>query len=163
MRNGGPGMEIRQARDADAAAMNAVLEPILRRWGSDRPRGAAHVRAHYIAHPDRVACAVACAGGRLVGFQSLKRAGPGNPYDLPEGWGIIGTYVAAAAAGQGCGRALFAVTRAAAEAAGLLRIDATIAAGNAEGLAYYAALGFRPWRRHGSALGKVYEVDALRR
>jgi GNAT superfamily N-acetyltransferase len=156
-------MKIRQARAADAAAMNAILEPILERWGSARPRGADHVRAHYIAHPDSLACHLAEVGGRVSGFQSLKRAAAGNPYDLPEGWGIIGTYVAPEAAGQGVGRALFAATRAVAMAAGLDRIDATIGSGNAEGLAYYEALGFRTWRERGSAVCKVFDLGAVRR
>ena len=148
------GFAIRQAGPDDAAAMDAVLTPILERWGSARPRGAALVLSHYIGHPDRLSCAVAVAEGRIVGFQSLKRATPGNVHDLPEGWGIIGTYVAAEAAGRGVGRALFLETLDAAERAGLNDIDATIGAGNAEGLAYYAALGFADWRTVGTAVGK---------
>lgn len=143
--------------------MDAVLTPILERWGSPRPRGAALVLSHYIAHPDRLSCAVAVTQtGRIVGFQSLKRATPGNPYDLPEGWGIIGTYVAAEAAGHGIGRALFAVSLDAARRAGLTAIDATIAADNAGALAYYAALGFTDWRRRGTALGKCLRLDPAR-
>jgi GNAT superfamily N-acetyltransferase len=167
MRNGAGrqavAMRIRQAQAEDAAAMDAVLSPILERWGSDRPRGPAHVLSHYVAHPARLSCCIAEEGGRILGFQSLKRAEAGNPYDLPEGWGIIGTYVAAEASGRGVARALFNATRAMAEAAGLSRIDATIGAANAEGLAYYEALGFRTWRKTGSAVGKVCDVAPLRR
>jgi hypothetical protein len=63
----------------DAAAMDAVL--ILERWGSDRLRGPNVLapRPHLLR----------AETGGSVGFQSLKRAM--NPYDLPEGWGIIGT------------------------------------------------------------------------
>lgn len=156
-------MRIRRAEAADAAALDGVLTPILERWGSARPRGADHVRAHYIEHPDSLACHLAEAEGRVLGFQSLKRAMPDNPYDLPEGWGIVGTYVAAEAAGRGIGRALFAATLRAALAAGLERIDATIGAENADGLAYYEALGFRTWRERGSAIGKAYDLAPLRR
>jgi GNAT superfamily N-acetyltransferase len=151
-------MRIRQAQAGDAEAMDAVLTPILARWGSDRPRGSDHVLAHYIAHPARLSCCVAEEAGRVLGFQSLKRAEPGNPYDLPPGWGIIGTYVSEDAVGRGVGRALFAVSLAAAQAAGLPRIDATIGAGNADGLAYYEALGFRTWRSRGTHIGKVFDV-----
>jgi GNAT superfamily N-acetyltransferase len=156
-------MRIRRAEAADAAAMDGVLTPILERWGSARSRGADHVRAHYIAHPDSLACHLAEDGGRILGFQSLKRATPGNPHDLPEGWGIVGTYVAAEAAGMGVGRALFAATLRAALAAGLERIDATIGEGTAEGLSYYEALGFRTWRERGTAIGKAYDLASLRR
>jgi GNAT superfamily N-acetyltransferase len=148
------GFGIRQAGPEDARGMDAVLTPILERWGSTRERGAAVVLARYIAHPDRLSCAVAVMEGRIVGFQSLKRAVRGNPYDLPEGWGIIGTYVAAEARGTGVGRALFAVSLEVAERARLPFIDATIGAGNTEGLAYYAALGFDDWRMQGTAVGK---------
>jgi GNAT superfamily N-acetyltransferase len=151
-------MRIRQANAEDAAAMDAVLSPILDLWGSSRPRGADHVRAHYILHPARISCCVAETGGSLVGFQSLKRAMDGNPYDLPEGWGIIGTYVAVKAAGRGVGRALFAESLRAAQASGLTWIDATIGAANAEGLGYYAALGFEDWRDLNGATGKRIRV-----
>lgn len=156
-------MRIRRAEPADAAAMDAVLTPILEGWGSTRPRGAAVVLRHYIAHPVSLACHVAEDGERVVGFQSLKRAAPGNPYDLPVGWGIIGTYVTAGAAGTGVGRALFAASLEAALAAGLDRIDATIGATNAEGLAYYEAMGFRTWRRRGTAIGKALDLAPFRR
>jgi GNAT superfamily N-acetyltransferase len=147
-------MRMRQAQAADAAAMDAVLSPILERWGSDRLRGPEHVLSHYILHPARISCCVAETGGPIVGFQSLKRAMAGNPYDVPEGWGIIGTYVAADAAGQGVGRALFAQSLRAAKASELAWIDATIGAANAEGLGYYAALGFEDWRDVNGATGK---------
>jgi GNAT superfamily N-acetyltransferase len=147
-------MRIRQARADDAMAMDTVLAPILVRWGSDRPRGPEHVLSHYIRHPARISCCVAETGGSIVGFQSLKRAMAGNPYDLPEGWGIIGTYVSAAAAGQGVGRVLFAESLRAAKASGLAWIDATIGTANAEGLGYYAALGFEDWRDLNGATGK---------
>lgn len=134
--------------------MDAVLTPILERWGSSRPRGTALVLSRYIADPDRLSCAVAETEAGIIGFQSLKRASPGNPYNLPAGWGIIGTYVAAKAAGQGVGRALFGESTRFAKAEGLIAIDATIGANNSEGLAYYAALGFVEWRRLDGAVGK---------
>jgi len=149
---------IRQAVAEDAAGMDAVLTPILERWGSARPRGAALVLSRYIADPDRLSCAVAETEAGIIGFQSLKSATPGNPYDLPTGWGIIGTYVAQSAAGQGVGRALFAESMKFAQADGLSAIDATIGAENAEGLAYYAALGFVDWRRRDGAVGKCLQI-----
>jgi len=152
-------VDVRAARAADAEAMSAILLPILAGWGSDRPGGPAYVLAHYIEHPDRVACTVAMdAAGEMLGFQSLKAARPGNPYGLPEGWGIIGTYVRASAGRRGVGKALFAASLRAAKAAGLAEIDATIGAGNAQGLAYYEALGFRSYREKPGAVCKKLVV-----
>ena len=152
-------MIIRSAVPEDAVAMSAVLADILKTWESDRPRSSAHVLSNYIDHPDRVECSVAKApDGTLLGFQSLKRATPGNPYDLPEGWGIIGTYVSAQAAGRGVGRALFAASRASARGAGIAQIDATVGATNEDALAYYAAMGFETNRRGPGAVCKRYDI-----
>ena len=123
------------------------------------PHGdAAWTRARYIDPDDSLACMLACDGGRVLGFLSLKRAGPGNPYDLPEGWGIIGTHIALSAGRRGIGRALFATSLAAARAAGLGTIDATIGAENAGALGYYEAMGFVTWRRLDGAVGKRFDL-----
>ena len=145
----------REALPEDAPAMSVILTRILSGWNSTRPGSPDHVLAHYIAHPDRIRCSVAEDDGQLLGFQSLKAARPGNPYDLPEGWGIIGTYVSTAAARRGVGKALFAETLAAAREAGLDQIDATIGKSNALGLAYYEAIGFRTYRTTDTAICKT--------
>lgn len=148
-------MNVREATAADADALSRILQRILLSWGSDRPSHAAHVLAHYVNHPHRLRCSVAVDGqGRVLGFQSLKVAREGNPYDLPEGWGIIGTYVDVDAAGRGVGKALFASSLQAAQEAGLTDIDATIGKKNEAGLAYYEALGFRTYRTKPSAVCK---------
>ncbi|WP_199252676.1 GNAT family N-acetyltransferase [Chachezhania sediminis] len=152
------GIVVRAAEARDAEAMSLVLTPILARWGSARAGDAATVMAQYVAHPDRLACSVAVGDGVVLGFQSLKRATAGNPYGLAPGWGIIGTYVDAAAAGRGVGRTLFAASRAAAEAEGLIAIDATIGRGNAEGQAYYEAMGFRAYRETATAIAKRFDL-----
>ena len=146
-------MIVRQADPADAAAMSAVLQPILTGWNSARRGDAATVLSHYIAHPDRLSCAVACEGARILGFQSLKVAREQNDYDLPVGWGIIGTYVAGDAGRRGIGRALFAESLAAARRAGLAHIDATIGETNAQALHYYSSMGFQPYRKLQGAVG----------
>lgn len=148
----------RPATPDDAEGMNDVLTPILERWQSTRPRGAEHIRAFYIEHGENIACTVACDGARIVGFQVLKRAWDGNPYDLPVGWGIIGTYVDGGAAGKGVGRALFAASHAAAEQAGIAHIDASIGADNPEGLAYYGAMGFVPYAEQPGLVQKRFDL-----
>jgi len=148
-------IDIRPAVSADADGIAAVLEA-LRQAGQRKTAGdAAFVRETYIENDNRIACSVAVdAAGRLLGFQSLQIAPEGNPYGAPVGWGVIGTHLHPDASGQGIGRALFAVTRAAAEDARLPAIDAQIGADNAQGLGYYSAMGFVGYRETPTAVGK---------
>lgn len=148
-------MIVRPAESADATAMSRILSEILQSWQSDRPGDPDHVRAHYVEHPDSLACTVAVApDGHLKGFQSLKVARQGNTYDLPAGWGVIGTYVSLCSGRKGVGTLLFSQTLEAAKRAGLARIDATIGKSNLAGRGYYSALGFRTWRDLPTATGK---------
>lgn len=151
-------MIIRAALPVDAPGMSAVLQPILTGWNSDRPGDTATVLERYVNDPDKIACSVAELDGRIVGFQSLKRATETNPYGVEPGWGIIGTYVALDAGRGGIGSALFAVSEQAARAAGLAWIDATIGKDNAKGLAYYRKMGFAPYRDAGTALAHRFQV-----
>lgn len=151
----------RPARPEDADEMSALLGEILRQWGSARPSDPGHIRAHYISHPDSVCCTVATGPeGEILGFQSVRGIGQENLYDLPEGWGAIGTYVRQGGTRRGIGRALFAASRAAAEAAGLRHLDATIAADNARALAYYEAMGFRDYATKAQARRKSFDLTA---
>jgi GNAT superfamily N-acetyltransferase len=125
---------------------------------------AAFIRETYIENSHRIACSVAVdSAGRLLGFQSLQIAPEGNPYGAPAGWGVIGTHLYPEASGQGIGRTLFAVTRAAAEfavtraaaeAARLPAIEALISADNVQGLGYDSAMGFVDYRETPTAVGK---------
>lgn len=137
---------IRPAQSTDAEGMVHVLNAIYRAGLRSSPADIALVQDRYLAPLHRIACTVADQEGRVIGFQSLKRAWPGNPYDVAEGWGIIGTHIHPDAGRSGIGRRLFAVSLEAAETAGLQHIDATIGADNAPALAYYSAMGFAPYR-----------------
>lgn len=140
--------------------MSRILAANAPLTGSRRPTDPDYVTRQYIRHPDRIECSLAIdAEGAVLGFQSLKRASDGNPYDLPQGWGIIGTHISPLAARRGVGAALFAVSRGAAVKAGLSFIDATIANSNAGALAYYQAMGFETWREMESATGKRFRVS----
>jgi GNAT superfamily N-acetyltransferase len=151
-------IEFRDAHPSDIDAMvevqNAIYRAGLRSWESD----AAFVQERYFDAEHSVSCTVADRDGVLVGFQSLKRAWPGNPYDVEVGWGIIGTHIDPVAGRSGIGRSLFARTLAAAEAAGLRHIDATIGADNAPALAYYSAMGFRPYREGDDAIPYRFDL-----
>ena len=148
-------MIVRPAQPADTVAMSHVLTEILQSWQSDRPGDPAHVLTYYVTHPESLACTVAVdPDGGLKGFQSLKIAKPQNAYDVPAGWGIIGTYVSLCSGRKGIGTLLFAQTLDAARRAGLTKIDATIGKTNLSGRGYYSAMGFRTWRDLPTATGK---------
>ena len=122
------------------------------------PVDVALVRERYLDLHHHVACTVAEQEGRVVGFQSLKHAWPGNPYGVAEGWGIIGTHIHPDAGRSGLGRRLFASSLAAAKAAGLRHIDASIGVDNAPGLAYYSAMGFTPYREGTATIAYRFDV-----
>jgi GNAT superfamily N-acetyltransferase len=135
----------RPARPEDAAPMAALLNTIIARGGTtahQAPFDPDRILSHYVLAPDAISCTLAEIDGTIIGFQALGTA----PGYLPEGWGEIGTFVAEGMQGKGVGKALFAASSAAARAAGLRHIDATIRADNFGGLAYYTGLGFRDYR-----------------
>lgn len=143
------------AADKDAVAMSEILAEILQSWNSQRPRSPEHILANYIHHRDRIKCSVARdEAGAILGFQSLKIAGDDNIYDLPRGWGIVGTYVAVTAGRKGVGRALFLSSIEAARLAGVAQIDASIRETNIIALSYYEAMGFETYRTRPGAISK---------
>lgn len=150
--------QIRPARPTDAEDMAEVQNAIYRAGLRASPVDVALIRERYLAMAHRIACTVAERDGQVVGFQSLKRAWPGNPYDVTEGWGIIGTHIRPDAGRGGLGRRLFATSLAAARAAGLRHIDATIGADNPPALAYYSAMGFTPYREGDDAIPHRFDV-----
>lgn len=139
-------IEFRPAEPTDAEGMAEVQNAIHRAGLRQSPVDVALITERYLGVEHTVACTVAEQDGRVVGFQSLKRAWPDNPYDVLVGWGIIGTHIHPDAGRSGIGRRLFAISLSAARAAGLRHIDATIGADSAPALAYYSAMGFVPYR-----------------
>lgn len=150
--------EIRPARPTDAEGMAEVQNAIYRAGLRASPVDVELVRERYLTMDYSVACTVAEQEGRIVGFQSLMRAWPGNPYDVAEGWGIIGTHIHPHARRSGLGRRLFATSLAAARAAGLRHIDASIGVDNLAALAYYSAMGFTPYREGGDTIPHRFDV-----
>lgn len=116
------------------------------------------MQRHYIEDADKIRCTVAEEDGSILGFQSLKEARAGNQWGVEPGWGIVGTHIRPSAARRGIGRALFDVTRKAAVEAGIANIDASVAANNPEGLAYYEAMGFRIYRTPENLICKRFNV-----
>jgi L-amino acid N-acyltransferase YncA len=143
-------IETRPARPEDAPAMCALLNEIIAVGGTtayQTPFDVARMTADYIAKKNLIATTVAHDGKALVGFQALSWPEPDNAGAdrLPPDWAYIATFVKGGITGRGIGKALFAVTRPAARAAGATAIDATIRADNAGGLRYYSAIGFEDY------------------
>jgi len=117
------------------------------------------VTRQYIANPASIRCTVAIDDeGVVLGFQSLVRAEAGNRYEVPVGWGIIGTHISPRARRKGVGSALFRSSRKAAGQSELENIDAYIGADNQSGLRYYEAMGFQTYRTPEGIVQKVYTV-----
>jgi GNAT superfamily N-acetyltransferase len=151
-------MIIRQAKTTDAQGMSEVLKPIIASWSSDRQTNPAFLITQYVSHPDSIACHVA-EGNTILGFQSLREAKQGNLYNLPAGWGMIGTYVDLHLSGKGIGRLLFEANFSAAKAAKLTTLDATIGKNNPSALAYYDAMGFLTYRTTEVAICKRLDLE----
>ena len=152
-------MKIRTAIPADTAQISAFLQALVALGKRRLPADPDFVSTQYVSHPDNILCSVAeDADGTLLGLQILKRASLGNSYGVTPGWGIIGTHVNPIAPRRGIGRALFTATRAAAQAAGLHKIDATIGATSEEALSYYEAMGFETYKTADGAVCKCYDV-----
>ncbi|WP_312487969.1 GNAT family N-acetyltransferase [Sphingomonas sp.] len=152
-------MATRIASLDDAPAMSRVLREIIAHTGRDRPSDEAFVTRQYIANPASIRCTVAIDDeGVVLGFQSLVRAEAGNRYEVPVGWGIIGTHISPRARRKGVGSALFRSSRKAAGQSELENIDAYIGADNQSGLRYYEAMGFQTYRTPEGIVQKVYTV-----
>ena len=152
-------MRARPSTAEDATGISSVLTALATAGLRSKPADEAFVRDYYITHPSQIECSIAVDdAGTVLGFQSLKRAIPGNKYGVTPGWGVIGTHIHPNAHRLGAGRSLFAATRLAAMKAGLARIDATIGDTNSSGLAYYEAMGFRTYQIIEGAIRKVYDL-----
>lgn len=152
-------MKTRPAISDDAEGMAALQNEIFAAGLRKTPTDVAAIVAAYINHEDRIQCVVAeDDGGRILGFQSLRLARTGNPWDVAEGWGIIGTHVSPLAARRGVGSDLFRDTLRAAQEFGLRSIDASIGADNFLGQAYYEAMGFQTYRTPAGLVCKAYHL-----
>lgn len=153
-------MTIRNAIPADAPAMSLLLQRLVAAGKRTSPADEDFVLKHYISAATGVFCSLfEDDAGVLVGFQSLIRATPNNPYGTPTGWGIIGTHVSPDAARTGVGSRLFQKSRLAANQVGLQKIEALISPKNAAALAYYNRMGFTTYRRTEEAIAKCFTLN----
>jgi L-amino acid N-acyltransferase YncA len=158
-------MIITTATSGDAPGMTVLLNAIIERGGTtahQTPFDTDRMLQHYIAPPRLVCCHVAKEDNTVLGFQWV--GWPKQESPMSEGWAVIASFVAIEAAGQGIGQQLFKATQAAACAAGVKTIDATIRADNVPGLRYYSGLGFGDYDRLADvALRDGTRVDQIRK
>ena len=154
---------IRPAVAADARPLCAVLNAIIAVGGTTahrEPFDAGRMLRHYVAPERGISCFVAEVEGALAGFQALEWSDPDwpGPDRFPADWALVATFVAPDRHGQGIGRLLFEATLAAARAAGVVAIDATIRRENAGGRAFYARMGFAEHRSDAERVSKKLDL-----
>ncbi len=156
---------IRKAAPADAAAMAALINPIIEKGGTtayETPFTPVSMDETYVTSRDVISCVLAEDQGELLGFQGLFHPDAHN--GLPAGWGSIATFADIRSTGRGVGRKLFAATVDAARDAGVQTIDATIRSDNDSGLGFYERMGFRNYDRIvGVPLNDGTLVDRIRK
>lgn len=134
-------IQVRPTVRADAPALAELLNEIIAAGGTtayETPFTPDTFADAHIDGPGVITSIVAeDERGRPMGFQILLASDKLSP-----GWGDIGTFARRGSTTRGIGSALFAATKAAAIAAGLTVINATIRADNSGGLTFYARMGF---------------------
>jgi GNAT superfamily N-acetyltransferase len=154
---------VRSAHPSDASAMCEVINPIIAEGGTTahrQPFDEKRMIEHYIAPPYGIDCSVAL-DDQIVGFQALEWCDPNWPGQdrLPADWAVFATFVALDRHGQGIGRRLFEATLAAARAAGVRTIDATIRRENVAGRTFYSRLGLVDYREGDATIGKRMDLS----
>ena len=134
-------LNVRPTVRADAPALAELLNEIIAAGGTtayETPFTPEAFAGTHIDGPGVITSMLAeDDDGCPMGFQILLASDKLGP-----GWGDIGTFARRGATTRGIGSALFAATKAAAIAAGLTTLNATIRADNSGGLAFYARMGF---------------------
>jgi GNAT superfamily N-acetyltransferase len=159
-------IQTRDANDADAGALSALLNRIIEIGGTtayQTPFTEARFADEFLNPSTRIACTLALCEDRPCGFQFLGRPTK-DAYPTPEAWAFIASFVAPGMQGHGIGRALWTGTLSAARSAGVQAIDATIRADNFAGLRFYSGLGFTEWDViRGKPLRDGTPVDRIRK
>lgn len=149
-------MIIRPAVKTDAKDMCAVINPLIEAGGTTaiRDQFTQTTIRNYCLGPEGILCMVADVGGAVQGWQVLRV--PPRDYNLPADWAVIATFVSKDAKQGGIGSALFADTKKAAPARGIVAIDATIKRYNTGGQKFYTKQGFVDYAQTDSTVSKKY-------
>lgn len=139
----GPMTEIRDATAADAAAIAAIWNPVIRdtaaTFNSAEKTPADIAQMIATRQTDGHAFLLATRDDRLLGFATFAQFRGGVGYARTMEHTII---LAPEATGQGTGRALMHSLESRARAAGAHSLFAGVSAENPAGLAFHARLGF---------------------
>ena len=149
-------LKIRQAGNRDCPSIARILHEASQNLDPNRECGLEFVRTFYLIHPEQVSLMLAEKNGQIVGFQSLKKVGVANIYDVLDGWGVVGTYVLPEASRMGVGQALWDKTRAQATHHKMTAIDASTLTTNLGAIAYYRSLGFAPYLYPKNRIRMIY-------
>jgi L-amino acid N-acyltransferase YncA len=137
---------IRAATEADAEAMVALLNPIIKAGiytAMATPLSVEGQQAFLRSFPEQgvFLVAVCHATGKVIGMQDVMPITPDSPVFAHVG--AIGTFVSLTAHRAGIGRSLTAATCQAARQKGYRKLMATIRADNPQAVAFYRSQGFR--------------------
>lgn len=136
-------ISIRNAREADAASIVALLNPIIQTGQCsvmDEPVSVQEQIEFLRGFPARGVFLVAVVENEtVVGIQDVQ---PISTAHALRRAGEISTFVALDFQGRGVGKQLCQATFRAARARGFLKLRATVRADNPRALAFYAAQGF---------------------
>ena len=130
---------VREALPKDVYELAALLNAIIKTGGTtayQTPKNSAFFDALICEQDSLVIVHVAELEGQVIGVQWVE------PLDGREIAGIA-TFAQVGVVQKGIGKALFATTSKACQAAGYSAIDAVIRADNSGGLAYYEKMGFK--------------------
>lgn len=131
--------EVRNMERGDVPACVAILNHIIGLGGStayEDPYTETYFAQHYFDEPP--VSNVVKLGGRLVGFQAA--------FDIGGGVYSIGSFTDQQNPAKGAGRLIFDKTLSDCRARGGDAIIAKIMSDNTAGLAYYAKMGFEPYK-----------------
>ena len=160
-------LSIRDVTPADAAAVCAVINPIIEArvyTVFDAPFTVDAEREYITRFPARGVWKLAVYGNRVVGFQVLE---PLATYTRAfDHVGSLGTYVELALRRHGVARALFAATFEAARSKGYEKLFTFVRADNPAAIATYRAHGFAiigTARRHAKIDGRYVDEWLIER
>jgi L-amino acid N-acyltransferase YncA len=152
---------IRPVQESDAPAISEILNAIIATGKYTILEGPFTLQAEleFIqSFPESGMFLVAeCEDGRVLGFQNVS---PASSENAMRHVGIIGTYIAMDAQGQGVGGALAASTFTAARAKGFEKLTAMIRADNPRAIGFYVSQGFKivgTMRRHAIVNGQYID------
>lgn len=144
MNSGNTNILVRMANIEDVPKLCELLNEIIQAGGTtaiETPLGSEEFADYFLRGENYISCFMAeDENGLSLGFQALE-----THSRLPVDWADIATFARMHSKIRGIGTALFSRSKAHAEKAEIVAINATIRADNTGGIAYYEKIGFRTY------------------